>query len=348
MEQTIIHKNNNQGVVDDIRVMISEARQRVAVSANATITLLYWHIGERINREVLDNQRAEYGKRVIENVACQLQLEYGGREFSARNLRRMMQFAQLMPDLQIVSPLATQLSWTHFQEVLSLKDEIQREFYLTMAAEESWSKRTLRSKIDGMLYERTAIAAKPKELIKAELASLRDEHAVTPDLVFKSPYFLDFAGLRGNYSESEFEDALLAHIENFLLELGDGFTFVARQKRLIIDGEDFKIDLLFFHRKLHRMIAVDLKLGRFKAAYKGQMELYLRYLDRYEREEGEEAPLGLILCTEGNREQIELLQLDASGIKVANYLTELPPKEVLIRQLRVSLEEAKALRTLSK
>lgn len=327
--------------------MISEARQRVAVSANATITLLYWHIGERINREVLDNQRAEYGKRVIENVARQLQLEYGGREFSARNLRRMMQFAQLIPDLQIVSTLSTQLSWSHFQEVLSL-DEIQREFYLTMAAEESWSIRTLRSKIDGMLYERTAIAAKPKALIKAELASLRDEHAVTPDLVFKSPYFLDFAGLRGNYSESELEDALLAHIENFLLELGDGFTFVARQKRLIIDGEDFKIDLLFFHRKLHRMIAVDLKLGRFKAAYKGQMELYLRYLDRYEREEGEEAPLGLILCTEGNREQIELLQLDASGIKVANYLTELPPKEVLIRQLRVSLEEAKALRTLSK
>ena len=262
--------------------MISEARQRVAVSANATITLLYWHIGERINREVLDNQRAEYGKRVIENVARQLQLEYGGREFSARNLRRMMQFAQLMPDLQIVSTLSTQLSWSHFQEVLSL-DEIQREFYLTMAAEESWSIRTLRSKIDGMLYERTAIAAKPKELIKAELASLRDEHAVTPDLVFKSPYFLDFAGLRDNYSESELEDALLAHIENFLLELGDGFTFVARQKRLIIDGDDFKIDLLFFHRKLHRMIAVDLKLGRFKAAYKGQMELYLRYLDRYER-----------------------------------------------------------------
>lgn len=347
MEQKIIHKNNNQGVVDDIRVMISEARQRVAVSANATITLLYWHIGERINREVLDNQRAEYGKRVIENVARQLQLEYGGREFSARNLRRMMQFAQLMPDLQIVSTLSTQLSWSHFQEVLSL-DEIQREFYLTMAAEESWSIRTLRSKIDGMLYERTAIAAKPKELIKAELASLRDEHAVTPDLVFKSPYFLDFAGLRDNYSESELEDALLAHIENFLLELGDGFTFVARQKRLIIDGDDFKIDLLFFHRKLHRMIAVDLKLGRFKAAYKGQMELYLRYLDRYEREDGEEAPLGLILCTEGNREQIELLQLDASGIKVANYLTELPPKEVLIRQLQMSLEEAKALRNLSK
>lgn len=343
----IIHNNNSeQSIVADIRTMIAEARNRVAVSANATITLLYWHIGERINREILDNQRAVYGKRVVENVARQLQMEYGGREFSTRSLRRMMQFAQLMPDLQIVSPLATQLSWTHFQEVLSLKDEIQREFYLTMAAEENWSKRTLRAKIDGMLYERTAIASEPKELIKAELASLRNEHAISPELVFKSPYFLDFTGLKGNYSEGELEDALLTHIENFLLELGDGFTFVARQKRLIIDGEDFKIDLLFFHRKLHRMIAVDLKLGKFKAEYKGQMELYLRYLDRYEREPGEEEPLGLILCTEGNRERIELLQLDAAGIRVANYLTELPPKEVLIKQLQISLDEARALRNI--
>lgn len=343
----IIHNNNSeQSIVADIRTMIAEARNRVAVSANATITLLYWHIGERINREILDNQRAVYGKRVVENVARQLQMEYGGREFSTRSLRRMMQFAQLMPDLQIVSPLATQLSWTHFQEVLSLKDEIQREFYLTMAAEENWSKRTLRAKIDGMLYERTAIASEPKELIKAELATLRNEHAISPELVFKSPYFLDFTGLKGNYSEGELEDALLTHIENFLLELGDGFTFVARQKRLIIDGEDFKIDLLFFHRKLHRMIAVDLKLGKFKAEYKGQMELYLRYLDRYEREPGEEEPLGLILCTEGNRERIELLQLDAAGIRVANYLTELPPKEVLIKQLQMSLDEARALRNI--
>lgn len=343
----IIHNNNSeQSIVADIRTMIAEARNRVAVSANATITLLYWHIGERINREILDNQRAVYGKRVVENVARQLQMEYGGREFSTRSLRRMMQFAQLMPDLQIVSTLSTQLSWSHFQEVLSMDDDIEREFYLTMAAEENWSIRTLRNKIGGMLYERTAIASEPKELIKVELATLRNEHAISPELVFKSPYFLDFTGLKGNYSEGELEDALLTHIENFLLELGDGFTFVARQKRLIIDGEDFKIDLLFFHRKLHRMIAVDLKLGKFKAEYKGQMELYLRYLDRYEREPGEEEPLGLILCTEGNRERIELLQLDAAGIRVANYLTELPPKEVLIKQLQMSLDEARALRNI--
>lgn len=343
----IIHNNNSeQSIVADIRTMIAEARNRVAVSANATITLLYWHIGERINREILDNQRAVYGKRVVENVARQLQMEYGGREFSTRSLRRMMQFAQLMSDLQIVSTLSTQLSWSHFQEVLSMGDDIEREFYLTMAAEENWSIRTLRNKIGGMLYERTAIASEPKELIKAELATLRNEHAISPELVFKSPYFLDFTGLKGNYSEGKLEDALLTHIENFLLELGDGFTFVARQKRLIIDGEDFKIDLLFFHRKLHRMIAVDLKLGKFKAEYKGQMELYLRYLDRYEREPGEEEPLGLILCTEGNRERIELLQLDAAGIRVANYLTELPSKEVLIKQLQISLDEAQALRNI--
>lgn len=205
----------------------------------------------------------------------------------------------------------------------------------------------MRAKIDGMLFERTAIASKPTEFIKAELATMREEHAISPELVFKSPYFLDFAGLKGNYTENDLEDALLSHIEKFLLELGDGFTFMARQKRLIIDGEDFNIDLLFFHRKLHRMIAVDLKLGKFKAEYKGQMELYLRYLDRYEREPGEEAPLGLILCTEGNRERIELLQLDAAGIRVANYLTELPPKEILMKQLQMSLDEARALRNVN-
>lgn len=345
MEHIVPKNNIDEVMVSDIKTLISEARKHVAVASNSTITILYWHIGERINRDILDSRRAEYGKRIVENISKQLQFEFGGNEFSVRSLRRMMQFALEFPDIQIVSTLSTQLSWSHFQEVLPIKSDIQREFYLTMAAEENWSIRTFRSKIDGMLFERTAIASKPRDLIRRELASLRDEHAITPDLVFKSPYFLDFTGLKGNYSETDLENALLSHIEKFLLELGDGFTFIARQKRMIIDGEDFKVDLLFFHRKLHRMIAVDLKLGKFKAEYKGQMELYLRYLDRYEKESGEDSPLGLILCTEGNRERIELLQLDSVGIKVANYLTELPPKEVLINQLQISLEEAKALKT---
>ena len=330
-------------LMKDLRHIIDSARQRVAVTANAELTMMYWHIGERINREVLGNQRAEYGKRIVSTVATQLQELYGSKGFEPRTIRRMMQFASLFPDIEIVTPLVTQLSWSHFLIVMPIKDELQREFYLTMAASERWSKRTLQAKIDGMLFERTAIATKPDELIKKELSELRDDNKMSPDLVFKSPYFLDFTGLKGMYSEKSLEDSLVAHLEQFILELGNGFTFVERQKRMIIDGEDFYLDLLFFHRKLHRLIAIDLKLGRFKAQYKGQMELYLRWLEAHEMEPGEEPPLGLLLCTEGGDEQIELLQLDKAGIKVAQYMTELPSREVLMEQIRKSLEIAKEL-----
>ena len=331
-----------QSLIKDLRQIIEQARGHVAATANYELTMMYWHIGERINREVLGNQRAEYGKQIVAQVATQLQEDYGKKGFEIRNIRRMMQFAQMFPDIQIVSPLVSKLSWSHFLIVMPLKDELQREFYLTMAASERWSKRTLQAKIDGMLFERTAIATKPDELIKKELSTLRDNDVMSPDLVFKSPYFLEFTGLKGMYSEKNLEDCLIAHLEQFIIELGNGFTFVARQKRMIIDGEDFYLDLLFYHRRLHRLIAIDLKKGRFKAQYKGQMELYLRWLEKNEMEPGEEAPLGLLLCTEGGEEQIELLQLDKSGIKVAQYMTELPPRDVLIRQIQKSLEAAKA------
>ena len=329
-------------LIGDLRQIIEQARNRVAFTVNSELTMMYWHIGERINREVLDNQRADYGKQIVATVSRQLQEEYGVKGFDEKNIRRMMQFAQSFPDFQIVAPLARQLSWSHFLIVMPIKDELKREFYLTMAASERWSKRTLLSKIDGMLYERTAISGKPDVLIKQELSQLRDDNVLSPDLVFKSPYFLEFTGLKGMYSEKSLEDSLIAHLEQFIIELGNGFSFVARQKRMIIDGEDFYLDLLFYHRRLHRLIAIDLKLGRFKAQYKGQMELYLRWLEQYEMEEGEETPLGLLLCTEGGEEQIELLQLDKSGIKVAQYMTELPPREVLIHQIQKSLEAAKA------
>ena len=302
---------------------------------------MYWHIGERINRDVLGNQRAEYGKQIVASVSRQLQEEYGPKGFDAKNIHRMMQFAQKFPEEQIVASLMRQLSWTHFLQVLPMKEALQREFYLTLAASERWSVRRLRKEIDGMLYERTAISSKPDELIKRELLQLREEQVLSPDLVFKSPYFLEFTGLKGMYSEKSLEDSLVAHLEQFIIELGNGFSFVARQKRMIIDGEDFYLDLLFYHRRLHRLIAIDLKLGHFKAQYKGQMELYLRWLEKYEMEQGEESPLGLLLCTEGNDEQIELLQLDKSGIKVAQYLTELPSREVLKQQIQKSLAAAK-------
>ena len=336
-----IQNNTIMPLVDDLRQIINQTRNRVAVNVNAELTLMYWHIGERINREVLGSTRAEYGKQIVLTVSRQLQSEYGDKGFEPRTIRRMMQFASLFPDLQIVTPLVTQLSWTHFLLVMPIKDPLAREFYLTMAANERWSKRTLEAKIDGMLYERTAIATKPDELIKQELTELRENNVLTPDLVFKSPYFLEFTGLKGMYSEKSLEDSLVAHLEQFILELGNGFTFVERQKRMIIDGEDFYLDLLFYHRRLHRLIAIDLKLGKFKAQYKGQMELYLRWLEAHEMEAGEEQPLGLLLCTEGGDEQIELLQLDKSGIKVAQYMTELPSKELLQRQLHKGLEAAR-------
>jgi len=336
-----IQNNNIMPLVDDLRQIINQTRNRVAVNVNAELTLMYWHIGERINREVLGNARAEYGKQIVLTVSRQLQLEYGDKGFEPRTIRRMMQFASMFPDIKIVTPLVTQLSWSHFLMVMPIKDPLAREFYLTMAASEHWSKRTLESKIDCMLYERTAVATKPDELIKQELTELRENNVLTPDLVFKSPYFLEFTGLKGMYSEKSLEDSLVAHLEQFILELGNGFTFVERQKRMIIDGEDFYLDLLFYHRRLHRLIAIDLKLGKFKAQYKGQMELYLRWLEAHEMEPGEEQPLGLLLCTEGGDEQIELLQLDKSGIKVAQYLTELPSKELLQRQLHKGLEAAR-------
>ena len=260
---------------------------------------------ERINRDELANQRAEYGK-------------------------------------QIVAQLARKLFWSHLVEVLPLKDPLQREFYITLAVSERWGRDRLRKEIDDMLFERTAISGKPKGFIKKELSTLRDDNVMSPELVFKSPNFLEFTGLKGFYSEKTLEDCLVAHLEQFLIELGNGFCFVARQKRMIIDGEDFKLDLLFYHRRLHRLIAIDLKKGRFKAEYKGQMELYLRWLELNEIEPGEESPLGLLLCTEGSKEQIELLQLDKAGIKVAQYMTELPPREVLQHQIQKSLTMAKA------
>lgn len=330
-----------ESLITDLRTLINEARNKVALIVNTEITLLYWHIGKRINEEVLGNQRAEYGKQIVSTVSRQLIEEYG-KGFNEKNLRRMMQFAELFPDFQIVAPLARQLSWSHFLILFPIKDPLSREFYLTMSVSERWTKRTLRNKIDSMLYERTAISSKPEEVIKTELANLRDNEILSPDLVFKSPYFLEFTGLKGVYSEKSLEDSLLVHLEHFILELGVGFTFVERQKRMIIDGEDFYLDLLFYHRKLRRLVAIELKLGKFKAAYKGQMELYLRWLEKHEMEVGEESPIGLLLCTEGSEEQIELLQLDQTGIRVAQYMTELPSRALLHQQLQKIVAERRA------
>jgi len=330
-----------KNLIVDIRRLIEETRSAVAVTVNAGLTALYWRIGKRIKEEILKGHRAEYGKRIVVSLSRQLVQEYGN-SFSEKNLRRIIQFAEVFPDEQIVVSLIRHLSWTHLLALIPLKDPLQREFYAEMCRVERWSVRTLRKKIDSMLYERTAISKKPEELAKKELAELRDEDRISPDLVFRDPYVLDFLNLKDAFSERDLEAAILRELELFLLELGVGFTFVARQKRMAIDNEDYYLDLLFFHRKLQQLVTIELKLGRFKAAYKGQMELYLRWLDKNETEEGEESPLGLILCAEGSHEQIELLELDKTSIHVAEYLTELPSKKVLQRKLRAAVQQARA------
>ena len=324
-------------LISDIRRLIETARHNVAVTVNAGLTVLYWQIGSRIRQDILKEKRADYGKEIVATLSQELTKEYGNG-FSYSALTRMVRFAEIFPDTQIVATLSRQLSWSHFKEILPLKKPFQRDFYAEMCRVERWSVRTLRKKIDGMLYERTAISKKPEKLVKKELAALREEDRVTPDLVFRDPYFLDFLGLRDTFSEKDLESAILREMESFILELGAGFSFVARQKRITVDGEDFYLDLLFFHRKLKRLIVIELKLGKFKAAYKGQMELYLRWLEKYEKEPEEETPLGLILCAGKSSEQIELLELDKSGIKVAEYMTELPKRELLEQKLHKAVE----------
>ena len=239
--------------------------------------------------------------------------------------------------------LSAQLSWSHFVEVIRQDNPLKRDFYADMCRIENWSVRTLRSKIGGMLFERTAISKKPAKLAEQELAQLREEDKLTPTLVFRDPYFLDFLELKDTYSEKDVEAAILRDMQSFILELGAGFAFVGRQYRIVIDGEDHSIDLLFYHRKLRRLVVIELKLRDFQAGDKGQMELYLRWLEKHEMQDGEETPLGLILCAGKSSEKIELLQLDQSGIHVASYLTELPPIEVLRKKLHDSMQNAQAL-----
>jgi len=325
----------------DVRQLIEQSRQQVAAVVNATLTMLYWQVGNRIRQDILKEQRADYGKEIVQSLSGQLAEEFG-RGFSRSNLFSMVRFAEVFPDQQIVVSLIRQLSWTHFTLLIPFKDDLKRDFYAEMCRMERWSVRTLRQKIDGMLYERTALSKKPDKLIRQELDALRAEDKLTPDLVFQDPYVLDFLGLKDTYSEKDLETAILREIERFLLELGAGFAFVERQKRITLDGDDYYIDLLFYHRRLRRLVVIELKLGDFKPADTGQVGLYLRWLDRHERQEGEERPVAIILCAGKKAETVEYLDLGRSGIHVAEYLVDLPPRELLQQRFHEAIARARA------
>lgn len=327
-------------LVHEIGAMIDGARKLVSATANATLVALYWQIGHRVRTEVLESRRAEYGAQVVPAVGKQLGAQYG-RGFGEKNLRRMVQFSEVFPDVEIVAALLRELGWTHFTMLIPVKDPLKREFYAEMCRVERWSTRDLRQQLDSMLFERTALSKKPESLIRKELAALREKGELSPALVFRDPYMLDFLELADTYSEKDLESAILREIERFLLELGAGFAFVERQKRITLDGDDYYLDLLFFHRRMQRLIAIELKIGDFKPGDSGQMELYLRWLDRHERQPSEQSPLGIILCAGKKRETVEYLDLDTRGIHVAEYLTELPPRKVLEERLHRAIEAAR-------
>jgi predicted nuclease of restriction endonuclease-like (RecB) superfamily len=337
----MVQEMSNNGLVSEIKSLIEQSKQQLAVTVNATLSLLYWQIGRRINQELSQYEGNEkYGKQIVATLWRQLASDYG-TSFSEKNLRRMMQFDSAFPEKEIVNTLCTQLSWSHIKILIPIDDSLKREFYIEMCKLEKWSVRVFQERIQSMLYERTAISKKPELTIQNDLEQLKNEQKLSPDLVFKDPYVLDFLGLKDTYSEKDLETSIIAELQHFITELGSDFAFLARQKRITIDTTDYYIDLLFFHRRLKCLVAIDLKIGNFEAAYKGQMELYLRYLEKHEQMEGENSPIGLILCSGKNEEHVELLQLDKSNIKVADYLTLLPSQEVLKQKLHQAIEISK-------
>lgn len=302
--------------------------------------MLHWSIGKRIKEDVLYNKRAEYGKAIVKNLSVLLTEKYG-KGWGLAKFQHCVRSAYTFSEDEIVYAVRTQLTWTHLRLIMSIEDELKRKFYMEMTRIEQWDTRTLDKNIDSMLYERTALSRKPENLVRQELKEMQSTNSLTPDVVFRSSYFLDTLGLSDTYSEKELEDAILVNLQSFIKEMGNDFAFLDRQKRITVDAVDYKIDLLFFHRGLRRLVAIDLKLGKFKPKHEGQMLLYLRYLNKNDRKGGEGAPIGLILCSEGNTEHIEYLMLEEGNIKVAQYFTQLPDKKLLSEKLNKAIAIAR-------
>jgi len=332
-----------QNLFARISSLIEQAKSRVVTTINEEMVLLYWNIGKTIREEIIKSERALYGKQIVSSLSRELVSMYG-RGYSEQNLWHMVKFYEVYPILSAVQRELQGLSWTHIKSIIYLNDGLKRQFYATLCQKERWSTRTLQDRINSMLYERTALSKLPEETIKNQLKDLKEKDKMTPDLVLRDPYVLDFLELHDTYSEKDLEQAILNALEKFILEFGRDFYFVGRQRRITIDKEDYYIDLLFYHRKLRCFVAIELKLGKFKAEYKGQMELYLRYLEKYEMDEGENPPIGIILCAEKSKEHVELMLLNEDRIKVAEYMTKLPPKELFEEKLRKAMINAQVKR----
>lgn len=322
-------KSNYENILNDLISIVEKTKTQLTAQANSSLTIMFWQIGKRIQTDILENNRAEYGKKIVVTLSRELTTNFGN-SFKDKNIRRMIQFYEKFPEFENVATLSRHLSWSHFLVLIPLKTNEERAFYAKNVFDNLISVRELRKQISKKVYERTE---------NADLQIYQSD--VIDKGIFKDPYLLDFLDLKSGYLENDLESAILKELELFLLELGNGFTFVERQKRMIIDGDDFYLDLLFYNRKLQRLVAIELKIDKFKAKYKGQMELYLKWLEKHEKQKEEKAPIGIILCTKASKEHIELLQTHKDGIMVAEYLTEVLPKEQLEKKLQQAIINAK-------
>ena len=346
MTKIKIKKATYKNLLDKVSNLIEEARRKTVRHINTVITQTYWEIGRLVvEEEQRGEKRAEYGEYLIRRLAKDLTKQFG-KGFTERNLWWMKQFYITYPKLYALRTefekdeklyaLRTQLSWTHFRILMRIKDETARQFYEIETIKNNWSTRELERQIDSLLFERLTLSKNKNKVM--ELAR-KGQIIERPEDAIKDPYILEFLGLpeRSYYTESQLEQRLIDHLQEFLLELGKGFTFVARQKRITIDNEHYYIDLVFYHRILRCLILIDLKVGKLDHKDVGQMNFYLNYIKDREMLEGENPPVGIILCTETGRSRV-FVEYALGGLSnkvfVSKYKLYLPTKKELEAEIK--------------
>lgn len=301
-------KNLQPSLLGDVHKLIYAARQSVAQAMNAKLHQLYWKIGRCISNELLQGQRAGYDKHVMAALASQLTADFG-KGWSEQQHRHYICLAEVFSQESIFFTLWRELTSSYLKALMYIDDLLKRDFYLEIYRVEHWSMRQLQERINSLLFERTVNSRKIQETIRQDIYLLRAQGKLAPDLTYRHSYIHNFLGLSDNYSEPDFESAILAQMQRFINVLGSYFTFFTHQKRIIISSYDCFIDLLFYHRRQRRLVAIDLKLGEIEGAHRGQMEIYQRYLEKHEKMKEDTNPISLILCRGKSIEHLELLQL---------------------------------------
>lgn len=330
-----LHAFSEHCLVDDVKSIIDSGISAAYANANQIVAMTYWLVGRRIVEEIKSGmERAEYGKRVVANLAEALDGQYGGN-YSKRNLDYFCQFYRQFPDFEIVNARVHNLAWTHYRLLLSVDSEDARYWYLREASRENWSVRTLSRNIGSQYYHRL-LASPKKEAVIAEMLEKTSGNPPLAEEIVKSPVVAEFLGLPRNpsFTENDLESAIITHITSFVMELGRGFSFVARQQHIVADGEDYFIDLVFYNYVLKCFFLIDLKTGKLTHKDVGQMDMYVRMYDDLKRTDGDNPTIGLVLCTEAGKDIARYSVLHGSKqLFAAKYMTFLPSEEELRREI---------------